>query len=143
MQALHAVVPRAAATELPADLALIKELVSTSDFKFQVPAASSKLLSIKHLPAWFSAITKMLSRFPDPEAFLFGTTAFLNSGSELQLRTVAVKNAAPGAPDLTALIKEELRLFNEPVTTFSIYDKFYKRLLTRKRSWLTVTCSTL
>ena len=142
MQALQAVVPRAAATELPADLALIKELVSTSDFKFQVPAASSKLLSIKHLPAWFSAITKMLSRFPDPEAFLFGTTASLNSGSELQLRTVAVKteasgvkleNAAPGAPDLVKLIKEELRLFNAPITTFSVFDQFLQATSYRKQ----------
>ena len=142
MQALPAAIPRAAATELPADLALIKELVSTSDFKFQVAASSSKLISIKQLSAWFSAITKMLSRFPDPEAFLFGTTASLNSGSELQLRTVAVKmessavkleNAAPGAPDLPALIKEELRLFNEPVTTFSTYDKFLQATSYKKQ----------
>jgi hypothetical protein len=84
----------------------------------------------------------MLSRFPDPEAFLFGTTASLNIGSELQLRTVAVKtessgvkleNAAPGAPDLVKLIKEELWLFNAPITTFSVFDQFLQATSYRKQ----------
>ena len=107
--------------ELPADLALIKELVSTGDYNCQRPAVSNKLLSIKQLSLWFNAITEMLSRFPDPEAFLFVTTASLNTGSESQIRTQQVKleyntmklEQVPPSSKLPALTREEMRLFGK------------------------------
>lgn len=127
--------PRPAATEIPSDLALIKELVATSDYKFVLPAASNKLLSIKLLTIWFESISKMLSRFPDVYVFLFGITASLNKGSELQLRTTQVKlegksaklEEAPSAalPDIFALVKEEVRLFGE-IKTFEDFGKFVR-----------------
>ena len=57
--------------ESPADTALIKELLSASQYKFLLPAAQNKLASIKKLSAWFTSILKMLERFPDTELFLF------------------------------------------------------------------------
>ena len=92
--------PKSKSTELPADLALIKELVSTTDYKFLLPAAQNKLLSIKLLTAWFESIQKMLARFdsfPGIYVFLFGTTASLNKGADLQLRTTHVKLEAKTA----------------------------------------------
>ena len=113
------------------DAALIKELQATTDYKFLNPAASNKLQSIKQLPMWFSAIVKMLVRFPDPEAFLFGTTASLNNQSELQLRTIQVKQEFPSSkredakapPSYTALVLEELQLFGQ-VLSFARFDNF-------------------
>ena len=130
--------PKSKSTELPADLALIKELVSTTDYKFLLPAAQNKLLSIKLLTAWFESIQKMLARFdsfPGIYVFLFGTTASLNKGADLQLRTTHVKLEAKTAKledappvalsDLYALVKEEVRLFGE-IKTYEDYGKFVR-----------------
>ena len=78
--------------ESPADTALIKELLATGQYKFLHPAAQNKLLSIKKLSSWFTAILKMLERFPDTEVFLFGTRASLNSSSDLQRRNVKLEH---------------------------------------------------
>ena len=82
---------RTISADPPAEVALIKELVSTSEYKFLLPASQNKLLSIKQLSIWFITVSKMLSRFPDVDSFLFGTVASLNSTSELQLRTVKLE----------------------------------------------------
>ena len=136
---------QSAKMELPADLALIKELVQTSDYKFLLPAAQHKLQNIKVLSGWFSAITKMLARFPDTEAFLFGTVASLNRGSELSLRTVSVKleekgvkleRATPEVPShatLAASVKEEHTVSS---TLLSM------NLLSRSRSRRIAICNT-
>ena len=106
---------RTISTDPPAEVALIKELVSTSEYKFLLPASQNKLLSIKQLSLWFITVSKMLSRFPDVDSFLFGTVASLNSKSELQLRTVKLEEngvkqepVGPSKADLSTKIKEEM-----------------------------------
>ena len=104
--------------EVPADQALIKELVSTGEYKFLHPAAQNKLLSIKKLSSWFTAILKMLELFPDTEVLLFGTIASLNYGSDVQRRTVKLEQQgvklenAKAAPsnDYAALVTTKVRL---------------------------------
>ena len=121
---------RTISTDPPAEVALIKELVSTSEFKFLLPASQNKLLSIKQLSLWFITVSKMLSRFPDVDSFLFGTVASLNSKSELQLRTAKLEEngvkqepVGPSKADLSTKIKEEMRLFGD-VRTFARFDDF-------------------
>ena len=119
--------------ELPAELALIKELVATTNYKFLLPAAQNKLTSIKQLTLWFIDMIKMLDRFPDVELFLFGTVAALNNGADLQLKSVTVKKesspeakaerSAPSPSALQGLVKEELRMFG-PVTTWTVFDRY-------------------
>ena len=119
--------------ESPADTALIKELLSASQYKFLLPAAQNKLASIKKLSAWFTAILKMLERFPDTELFLFGTRASLNSGSDLQRRNVKLEHKGVkleevnGAQsrDYAALIADEVRLV-DPIQTFTQYENFLR-----------------
>ena len=119
--------------ESPADTALIKELLATGQYKFLHPAAQNKLLSIKKLSSWFTAILKMLERFPDTEVFLFGTRASLNSSSDLQRRNVKLEHGGvkleevKGAPssDYAALITAELSLFG-PIQTFTRYEQFLR-----------------
>ena len=123
--------PTAETPKSTEDLALIKELAAATDYKFLLPAASNKLTSIKHLPIWFSAIVKMLARF-DPEAFLFGTVASLNNGSELQLRTSQLKlehdpvkqeSSASANPNIRHLVAEEVRVYGG-VTTYAAFGLF-------------------
>ena len=126
--------------ESTADQALIKELISTSDYKFLLPAAQNKLTSISNLSLWFITITKMLARF-DAEAFLFGTTASLNNVADLKLRTIKLEDkgvklerVAPTSMDVASKVLEELRLFGA-VTSFAQYERFleatsYKKLIT-------------
>ena len=105
--------------ELSAELALIKELVGTTNYKFLLPAAQNKLTSIKQLTLWFTEMTKMLDRFPEVELFLFGTVAALNNGADLQLKSVTIKKesspeakaerSGPNPSALQGLVKEELR----------------------------------
>ena len=119
--------------EPPAELALIKELVSTTSYKFLLPAAQNKLTSIKQLTLWFLEMTKMLDRFPEVELFLFGTVAALNNGADLQLKTVSIKKESsleakaerpgPSPSALQGLVKEELRIFG-PVTTWTMFDRY-------------------
>ena len=103
--------------ESTADQALIKELISTSDYKFLLPAAQNKLTSISNLSLWFITITKMLARF-DAEAFLFGTTASLNNVADLKLRTIKLEDkgvklerVAPTSMDIASKVLEELRSY--------------------------------
>ena len=98
--------------ESTADQALIKELISTSDYKFLLPAAQNKLTSISNLSLWFITITKMLARF-DAEAFLFGTTASLNNVADLKLRTIKLEDkgvklerVAPKSMDVASKVLE-------------------------------------
>ena len=78
--------------ETPADLALIKELLSTKDYKFLHTPSQHRLQNIKELQGWFTSIAKMLDRFRDIEAFMFGTAASLNEDQELSIRITAVKS---------------------------------------------------
>ena len=121
--------------ESSADQAIIKEPLTTVDYKFILAASQNKLTSIKQLSTWFTSISKMLARFNDVEQFLFGTTASLNQGSELQLRTMQAKlecqtaklEEIPSSPpsNLVALVKEESRLYGA-VRTFSEFDNFLR-----------------
>ena len=120
--------------ESPKDTALIKELLTTTQYKFLHPAAQNKLLSIKKLSSWFTSILKMLERFENTELFLFGTIASLNfSGSDLKRRTIKLEHQGvkledakhPAPEDYAALVAAEVRLFGQ-LQTFSQYEKFLR-----------------
>ena len=59
------------------ELLLIKELAAAKDFKLSLDPSKHQLTSIKHLQAWFAGILVMLERFPNMQAFLFGTVAMI------------------------------------------------------------------
>ena len=123
---------RTVAAEIPADLALIKELVSTKDYKFLHPPSQHRLQNIKELQAWFTGIAKMLDRFPDIEAFMFGTAASLNEDQELSIRITAVKSekgvklehSPPDDDALRRAISVELRTFDREFTDFNVVAEF-------------------
>ena len=84
----------APAAALPAKLSLdykehvlLKEMSSSTDFKFTFQPAQNKLTTIKFLYTWFAKIAKMLDKFPDVEQLLFGTAATLNEGKTRTLKT--------------------------------------------------------
>ena len=133
MQVSHAAPrTRTVAAEIPADLALIKELVSTKEYKFLHPPSQHRLQSIKDLQAWFTDIAKMLDRFPNIEAFMFGTAASLNEDQELSIRITAVKSeigvkqehSPPDNDALRRAISVELRRFDREFTDFNVVAEF-------------------
>ena len=123
---------RTVAAEIPADLALIKELVSTKEYKFLHPPSQHRLQNIKELQAWFTGIAKMLDRFPDIEAFMFGTAGSLNEDQELSIRITAVKSekgvkqehSPPDDDALRRAISVELRTFDREFTDFNVVAEF-------------------
>ena len=123
---------RTVAAEIPADLALIKELLSTKDYKFLHTPSQHRLQNIKELQGWFTSIAKMLDRFRDIEAFMFGTAASLNEDQELSLRITAVKSekgvkkehSPPDDDVLRRAISVELRKFDREFTDFNVVAEF-------------------
>ena len=112
--------------------ALISELLSVKEYKFLHPPSQHRLQNIKELQAWFTGIAKMLDRFPNVEAFLFGTAASLNEDQELSIRITAVKSekgvkqehSPPDDITLRRAIAVELRTFDRDFTDFNVVAEF-------------------
>lgn len=112
--------------------ALIGELLSVKDYKFLHPASQHRLQNIKELQAWFTGIAKMLDRFPNVEAFLFGTAGSLTEDQELSIRITAVKSERGVKPEhsppdddaLRRAIAVELRTFDRDLTDFIVVAEF-------------------
>ena len=112
--------------------ALISELLSVKEYKFLHPPSQHRLQNIKELQAWFTGIAKMLDRFPNVEAFLFGTAASLNEDQELSIRITAVKSEKGVKPEhsppdddaLRRAISAELRTFDREFTDFNVVAEF-------------------
>ena len=115
--------------------ALLKELLlSGSDFKFSLSPSQHKLVNIKLLPAWFDGIVKMLEskNYPDIENFLFMTSASLNEGNKLTLKTTTCKKESgvklePASEEQALLIEaiqSELEAFNKPIANFATFAAF-------------------
>ena len=128
--------------------ALISELLSVKEYKFLHPPSQHRLQSIKELQAWFTGIAKMLDRFPNVEAFLFGTAASLNEDQELSIRITAVKSekgvkqehSPPDDITLRRAISAELRTFDREFTDFNVVAEFFLPLHMQKKFEQVKTC---